>query len=111
MSIFSELCNDIVDFGTHNSNPRKDTIVRITPHHMAYVSSAVNCAKAHLKGTAASANYYIGNDGRICGAVSEDRRAWTSGTGNEPGTNDHTAITIEVSNSEAKEPWPISSAA
>ena len=111
MSVFSKLCDDIVDFGTKNSNPRKNTIVRITPHHMAYVSSAVNCAKAHLKGTAASANYYIGNDGRICGAVSEDRRAWTSGTGNEPGTNDHTAITIEVSNSEAKEPWPISSAA
>lgn len=111
MSIFSELCNDIVDFGTHNSNPRKDTIVRITPHHMACVAGGVDCAKAHLKGNAASANYYIGNDGRICGGVSEDRRAWTSGTGNGKGTNDHTAITIEVSNSERNEPWPISAAA
>jgi len=111
MSVFSSLCDDIVDFGTKNSNPRKNPVTKITPHHMAMVCDAVSCAKAHLKGNGASANYYIGNDGKICGGVSEDRRAWTSGTGNAKGSNDHMAITIEVSNSAKGDPWPISSAA
>ena len=111
MSTFSKLCNDIVDFGEKNSNPRKDKISKITPHHMAAVSSAVNCANAHKSSSGSSANYYIGNDGKICGGVSEDRRAWTSGTGNNQGTNDHMAITIEVSNSQTGGQWPISDAA
>ena len=111
MSIFSLLCDDIVDFGTHNSNPRKNQISKITPHHMGMApTSAVNCATAHKKGNTSSANYYIGPDGKICGGVSEDRRAWTSGTGNGKDTNDHMAITIEVSNSKKGEPWPISDA-
>lgn len=110
MSVFSSLCDDIVDFGTKNSNPRKNPVTKITPHHMAGIRDAVSCAKSHLRGSA-SANYYIGNDGKICGGVSEDRRAWTSGTGNSKGTNDHMAITIEVSNNTDREPWTISSAA
>ena len=111
MSIYSKLCSDIVDFGEKNSNPRKDPVSKVTPHHMAAVSSAVNCAKAHRSSSGSSANYYIGNDGKICGGVSEDRRAWTSGTGNNQGTNDHMAITIEVSNSATGGQWPISDAA
>lgn len=111
MSVFSSLCDDIVDFGTKNSNPRKNPVTKITPHHMAMVCDAASCARAHLKGSGASANYYIGNDGKICGGVSEDRRAWTSGTGNAKGSNDHMAITIEVSNSKAINSWPISDAA
>jgi N-acetyl-anhydromuramyl-L-alanine amidase AmpD len=74
---------------------------------MAMVCDADRCARAHLNGNAASANYYIGNDGRICGGVSEDRRAWTSGSS----YNDQRAITIEVSNSATGEPWPVSAAA
>lgn len=111
MSTYSSLCTDIVDFGTKNSNPRKDPISKITIHHMAGVSTGKNCATMHRNGTVASANYYIGNAGDICGGVSEDRRAWTSGTGDAKGTNDHMAITIEVSNSKAGEPWPVSDAA
>ena len=107
MSVFSKLCNEIVDFGTHNSNQRTEPISRITIHHMAMVCDADRCARAHLNGNAASANYYIGNDGRICGGVSEDRRAWTSGSS----YNDQRAITIEVSNSATGEPWPVSAAA
>lgn len=111
MSTFSKLCTDIVDFGTKNSNARKNPISKITIHHMAGVSTGKNCATMHRNGTVASANYYIGNAGDICGGVSEDRRAWTSGTGDAKGTNDHMAITIEVSNSKAGEPWPVSDAA
>ena len=111
MSVFSPLAKDIVDFGTKNSNERKDPVSKITIHHMAGVSTGKNCATAHRNGTAASANYYVGNAGDICGGVSEDRRAWTSGTGNGKGTNDHMAITIECSNSATGDPWPVSDAA
>ncbi len=110
MSIFSKLCNYIVDFVTKNSNPRKNKISKITIHHMGCVCDAVTMARAHLASNK-SANYYIGPQGEICGGVSEDRRAWTSGTGNAKGSNDHMAITIEVSNNTDREPWTISSAA
>ena len=107
MSVFSSLCNSIVDFGTKNSNPRTEKVTKITIHHMAGVSSGVDCANYHLRGNASSANYYIGNAGDIVGGVSEDRRAWTSGSS----WNDQKAITIEVSNSVDAEPWPVSDAA
>ena len=70
MSTYSKLCNDIVDFGEKNSNPRKDPISKVTPHHMAAVSSAVNCAKAHRSSSGSSANYYIGNDGETLSSKS-----------------------------------------
>ena len=79
MSVFSKLCTDIVDFGTHNSNSRTEPITKITIHHMACVASGADCARAHYRKNSASANYYIGTNGDICGGVSEDRRAWTSG--------------------------------
>ena len=108
MGTYSSLCDSIVDFGTNMSNQRYCDIIKLTPHHMAGVMDAVDCAKYHLnRGRQASANYYIGNDGYICGGVSEDRRAWT--TSSE--WNDQRAITIEVSNSKATDPWPISDAA
>jgi hypothetical protein len=107
MSVFSKLCTDIVDFSTHNSNARTEKITKITIHHMACVASGADCARAHYRKNSASANYYIGTNGDICGGVSEDRRAWTSGSS----WNDQRAITFEVSNSEAKEPWPVSDAA
>lgn len=105
MSVFSGLCTSIQDFGTLKSNPRTEKISKITIHHMAGVSSGSNCARAHLSGDRqASANYYIGVDGDICGGVSETRRAWTSASA----WNDQRAITIEVSNSRAATPWPVS---
>lgn len=105
---YSPLCDEIVAFGGKNSNSRLDPVSKITIHHMAGVMGAADCARMHLRSSGSSANYYIGNDGRICGGVSEDRRAWTTGTGNAKGTNDHMAITIEVSNSKADNPWPVS---
>ena len=91
MSVFSGLCTSIQDFGTLKSNPRTEKISKITIHHMAGVSSGIDCAKAHLLGDRqASANYYIGNNGDICGGVSETRRAWTSASA----WNDQRAITM-----------------
>lgn len=111
---YSPLCNEVVAFGGKNCNARLNPVSKITIHHMAGVMGAGNCARMHLRSNGSSANYYIGNNGEICGGVSEDRRAWTSGTGNGKGTNDHMAITIEVSNSAHgnQDPrWPVSDAA
>lgn len=111
---YSPLCNEVVAFGAKNSNPRKNQITKITIHHMAGVMDAGNCARMHLRSSGSSANYYIGNDGKICGGVDETRRAWTSGTGDGKNTNDHMAITIEVSNSKhgnVDPRWPVSDAA
>jgi hypothetical protein len=104
----SKLATKVVDFGVNKSNPRNTKIIGITPHHMAGVSLADDCARGHLySNRQASANYYIGYDGTICAGVSEDRRAWTSSS--RP--NDHSHITIEVSNSKCGSDWPISDAA
>jgi len=104
----SKLTTDVVDFGKKKSNPRGlDKVIRITPHHMAGNMGAKECAKYHLTTTerSASANYYINGKDIVCG-VSEDRRAWTSGSP----TNDYKAITIEVANSTKGPDWKISKA-
>ena len=107
--IFSPLTNEIVDFGTTKSNPRTEKITKITIHHMAVVGAdAATVAKGHRDGSQqASANYYIGNDGKIVGGVSEDRRAWTSSSS----WNDQKAITFEVANCKGLPNWEISDAA
>ena len=109
MGTYSSLCSDIVDFGTNCSNPRYSSISKITPHHMAGIWSARKCAEYHLNGGrgGASATYYIGNDGEICGGVCEERRPWTTASD----YNDNRAITIEVSNNTDKDPWTVSDAA
>lgn len=105
---YSPIAGSIVSFGGVCSNQRLNDVTKITIHHMAGIMSGEACAKFHLKKGVSSANYYIGNDGDICGGVSEDRRAWTSGTGNIKGSNDHMAITLEVSNCMTQAPWKIS---
>lgn len=105
MSKFSTLVDTTVDFGTKKSNNRTQPIIRLTPHHMAGNMGAAECAKYHLNSSRqASANYYIGTDGTICGGVSEDRRAWTSSSE----WNDQRAITIEVANNTFEPNWTIS---
>ena len=101
---FSKLVNKMVNFGTKNSNVRTEKIIKITPHHMAGVGDPVEIAKWHYSRPYSSANYYIGSDGTIVGGVDENRRPWTSSSS----WNDQRAITFEVSNSKAAEPWPIS---
>ena len=104
----SKLATLSVDFGNKKSNPRKYKVTKITPHHMAGIMAADDCARSHLySNRESSANYYIGNDGLICSGPGEDRRCWTSASRE----NDHSAITIEVSNSGKGPDWPISAAA
>ena len=103
----SSLCDYVVDFGTRKSNERTEKITKITIHHTASQTKADSCARGHRDGTReASANYYIGYDGKIAVGVSEDRRAWTSSSG----WNDQRAITIEVSNNSGAPNWTISDA-
>lgn len=92
-----------------NCSPRTvGKIDRITIHHMAGVGTVEQCGKNFASPSRqASANYGIGNDGRIGLYVPEDKRAWTSSST----ANDNRAVTIEVSNSEAAYPWPVSDAA
>jgi hypothetical protein len=52
----------------------------------------------------ASSNYGIGSDGRIALYVDEDNRSWCTSSG----SNDNRAVTIEVANTVAKDPWPVS---
>ena len=114
----SPLATDHVDLNK-NSNPRNayysDTkqtynptgvIDRVILHHMAGKMTARACAEMHYRSTGASANYYIGYDGEICLGVDESRRAWTTGNREV----DSYGITIECSNSQNDEPWPVSDA-
>ena len=91
-----------------NCSARTGKIDRITIHHMAGVGTVESCGAVFASSSrGASANYGIGNDGRIGLYVPEEKRAWTSSNA----ANDNRAVTIEVSNSEAIYPWPVSAAA
>ena len=89
-----------------NGEQRK--IDTVTIHHTAGVPSveALGADFAN-RGRRASSNYGVGNDGRIACYVEEENTAWTSSSRD----NDSRAITIEVVNSKAGEPWPVSDAA
>lgn len=83
-------------------------VCKITVHHTAGVLSAEQCGKIfQAPGRQASANYGIGNDGKIACYVEEENRAWTSSNAE----NDCQAITIEVSNSSIGGNWPVSAEA
>ncbi|MCD7927361.1 MAG: N-acetylmuramoyl-L-alanine amidase [Oscillospiraceae bacterium] len=89
----------------NKTSPRTHAIDTITIHHMAGNLSIENCCAAFAKSSRqASANYCIGSDGRIGLCVDEGDRSWCSSSRE----NDHRAITIEVANSKAAEPWPVS---
>lgn len=77
------------------SKPRNHKIDRITPHYMAWYTSAKTCCESFVPASRkASANYCIGKDGEIWCNVEEQNRAWTTGSS----YNDNRAITIECAN-------------
>lgn len=77
------------------TKPRNHKIDRITPHYMAWYTSAKTCCESFLPASRrASANYCIGKDGEIWLNVDEKNRAWTTGSS----YNDNRAITIECAN-------------
>ncbi|MCD8004640.1 MAG: N-acetylmuramoyl-L-alanine amidase [Oscillospiraceae bacterium] len=89
----------------NRTSPRTHEIDTITIHHMAGNLSVESCCASFAKSSRqASSNYCIGSDGRIGQSVDEGDRSWCSSNA----TNDHRAITIEVANSKAAEPWPVS---
>lgn len=89
---------------TSNCNkPRNNTINKITIHHVAGVATVEGLGATFSGARKVSAQYGIGNDGRIGMYVEEKDRAWTSSNA----WNDHQAITIEVSNSAGAPNWPV----
>lgn len=89
----------------NSTNPRKNTIKKITIHHMAGNLSIERCGDIFSNpNRQASSNYGIGTDGRIGMYVEECNRAWTSGSAD----NDNQAVTIEVANDGGAPDWHIS---
>lgn len=92
----------------NSTNPRKDTIKKITIHHVAGNLSVETIGNIFQPTTRqASTNYGIGTDGRVGMYVEEKNRSWCSSSA----ANDNQAITIEVSNDEIGGNWHVSDAA
>ena len=103
--------SSLVDYTALSPNctkPRTHAIDTITIHCMAGNLTVESCGAIFAKSDRkASSNYGIGSDGRIALYVDEAHRSWCSSNA----ANDHRAVTIEVANSVAAHPWPVSDAA
>ena len=87
---------EMTSISPNRTSPRNQPITKITIHHMAGVNSVEgfgDIVASTARGM--SANYAIGNDGRIGLYCPECDRSWCSSSP----WNDHRAVTIEVSNS------------
>lgn len=92
----------------NNSGRRTHKIDTVSIHCMAGNLSLETCGDLFSKPWyEASSNYGISSDGRIGLFVDEVNRSWCTSSP----ANDDRAITIEVANIEAKEPYRISDAA
>lgn len=94
----------------NRNSPRNNTIKKIVIHHMAGVMTVEQFGNIVANPSREmSANYAIGNDGRIGLFCPEADRSWCSSSGKI----DNQAITIEVSNSAYGDAsgWPVSDAA
>lgn len=89
----------------NHSGKRNHVIDTITIHCMAGNLSVEGCGQLFAnRERQASSNYGIGSDGRIALYVDEANRSWCSSSS----SNDNRAVTIEVANTVAAEPWPVS---
>ena len=92
----------------NHSGKRNHKIDTVSIHCMAGNLSVETCGELFAAPSRqASSNYGIGSDGRIALYVEEANRSWCTSSG----SNDNRAVSIEVANTEAKHPWPISDAA
>lgn len=92
----------------NHSGPRNHKIDTVSIHCMAGNLSVETCGSLFARPDyQASSNYGIGSDGRIALYVDEINRSWCTSSA----SNDNRAVTIEVANIEAKEPYRISDAA
>lgn len=91
------------------SSPNKSSregckIDTITIHCMAANITVETCGALFAKPSRkASSNYGIDSSGKIACYVEEEYRSWCTSSR----ANDRRAVTIEVANSVAKDPWPI----
>lgn len=92
-----------------NKSSRNGSVIdTITIHCMAGNLSVETCGNLFANPSRkASSNYGIGSDGRIACYVDEAYRSWCTSSR----ANDVRAVTIEVANSVAADPWPVSEAA
>lgn len=93
----------------NRNKPRTGNVCRLTPHHVAGNLTALATLslarfQTYSPTSGASANYAIGSDGQIGLGVEETNRAWTSSSP----TNDHQAITFEISNNGGNPDWSMS---
>ena len=94
-----------VRYSPNHSGPRNHVIDTVTIHCMAGNLSVESCGALFANPeTEASSNYGVGSDGRIALYVDEANRSWCSSNAK----NDNRAVTIEVANTVAAEPWPVS---
>lgn len=92
----------------HHSGKRTHAIDTISVHCMAGNLSVETCGALFSRSDKeASSNYGIGSDGRIALYVDEANRSWCTSSK----SNDQRAVTIEVANTVAADPWPVSDAA
>lgn len=92
----------------NHSGKRTHVIDTISVHCMAGNLSVETCGALFAQSSReASSNYGIGSDGRIALYVDEANRSWCTSSR----SNDQRAVTIEVANTVAADPWPISDAA
>lgn len=97
-----------IKLSPNHSGKRNHKIDTISIHCMAGNLSVESCGDLFASPSRkASSNYGIGSDGRIALYVDEANRSWCTSSV----SNDHRAITIEVANTVAKDPWPVSDAA
>ncbi|MCC8156381.1 MAG: N-acetylmuramoyl-L-alanine amidase [Oscillospiraceae bacterium] len=92
----------------NHSGTRNHVIDTVSIHCMAGNLTIESCGALFAKSsTAASSNYGIGSDGRIALYVDEANRSWCTSSS----SNDNRAVTIEVANTQASDPYPVSDAA
>lgn len=92
----------------NHSGKRNHVIDTISIHCMAGNLTVESCGALFAQSSRkASSNYGIGSDGRIALYVDEANRSWCTSSS----SNDNRAITIEVANTVAADPWPVSDAA
>lgn len=92
----------------NSTNPRNDTIKKITIHHMAGNISVQACGDIFSPSSRkASSNYAIDSTGKVAMYVEEKNRSWCSSSAE----NDHQAITIEVANNSGEPNWAVSDTA
>lgn len=99
---------DYVKISPNRTSPRRDSIKKITIHHMAGNLSVETCGNVFAPASRqASSNYGIDSKGRVGLYVEEKDRSWCSANG----ANDHQAVTIEVADDKIGNGWHSSDAA